>query len=405
MPVLSVVTPSFNQAAYLEQAMLSVLSQDYPAIEYIVVDGGSSDGSQEIIKRYAERLAWWTSEPDDGQTDAINKGFARATGDIMAYLNSDDLYRPGAVREAVDYLVTHPEIGMVYGDADYIDENGTVIGRFAAAQTDYKRLRRGYVHIPQQAAFFRADLWRRVGPLDPSFQFAMDYDLWVRISALAPIHYVRRPWAAFRLHDQAKTRAAIELCWPEMIRVHRRLGGSNFSIIYAKYLLRRLLLLGYFVPGMLVLSSQWIVAFWMARGEQVGILLRPLEVETAFSKYLAPKIFLSIVFPLTALLAFFGRLSRDRSVQLGWLALLMGAPQMYLLAEGGDRFFHGNLRWGAQIGLFLLFAATGREIARMTIEEARSRKVRLAVTYGVYVAHVAAGVAYYLRSFASRGYG
>ena len=240
-PVVSIVTPSFNQAPFLEQAMLSVLEQDYPQTEYIVVDGGSSDGSQEIIKRYDERLAWWTSEPDDGQTDAINKGFARATGDIMAYLNSDDLYRPGAVKEAVDYLVTHPEIGMVYGDADYIDENGTVIGRFAAAQTDYKRLRRGYVHIPQQAAFFRADLWRRVGPLDPSFQFAMDYDLWVRISALAPIHYVRRPWAAFRLHDQAKTRAAIELCWPEMIRVHRRLGGSNFSIIYAKYLLRRLL--------------------------------------------------------------------------------------------------------------------------------------------------------------------
>ena len=240
-PLVSVVTPSFNQAAFLEQAMLSVLEQDYTAIEYIVVDGGSSDGSQEIIERYADRLAWWTSEPDDGQTDAINKGFARATGDIMAYLNSDDLYRPGAVREAVDYLVAHPELGMVYGDADYIDENGTVIGRFAAAQTDYKRLRRGYVHIPQQAAFFRADLWRRVGPLDPSFQFAMDYDLWVRISALAPIHYVRRPWAEFRLHDQAKTRAAIELCWPEMIRVHRRLGGSNLSIIYAKYLLRRLL--------------------------------------------------------------------------------------------------------------------------------------------------------------------
>lgn len=167
----------------------------------------------------------------------------------------------------------------------------------------------------------------------------------------------------------------------------------------------RLLVLGFFVPGMFVLSSQWIVAFWMARGEQVSILLRPFEVETAFSKYLAPKFFLSIVFPLTALLAFFGRLSRDRSVQLGWLALLMGAAQMYLLAEGGDRFFHGNFRWGAQIGLFLLFAATGREIARMTIEEARSRKVRLAVTYGVYVAHVAAGVAYYLRSFASRGYG
>ena len=236
--MVSIVTPSFNQAAYLEQAMLSVLEQDYPAIEYWIVDGGSSDGSLEIIERYSDRLTGWTSERDEGQTDAINKGFAQATGDIMAYLNSDDLYRPGAIGEAVEYLLSHPEMGMVYGDADYIDESGVEIGRFPAAQTDHKRLRRGYVHIPQQAAFFRAGLWREVGPLDPSFQFAMDYDLWVRISASAPIRYVRRPWAAFRLHNRAKTRAAIELCWPEMIRVHRRLGGSNFSMIYAKYLLR-----------------------------------------------------------------------------------------------------------------------------------------------------------------------
>jgi len=240
-PLVSIVTPSFNQAEYLEQTMLSVLNQDYPAIEYIVVDGASSDDSPEIIKRHADRLAWWVSEPDAGQTDAINKGFARATGEIIAYLNSDDLYKPGTIREAVEYLLSHPDVGMVYGDADFVDKQGTVIGKFPAAQTDYGRLRRGYVHIPQQAAFFRSDIWRQVGPLDSSFQFAMDYDLWVRISALAPLHYIRRTWAAFRLHDQAKTRAAIELCWPEMIRVHRRLGGSNFSIIYAKYLLRRLL--------------------------------------------------------------------------------------------------------------------------------------------------------------------
>ena len=240
-PVVSIITPSFNQAQYLEQTIRSILEQDYPAIEYWIMDGGSTDGSLEVIERHSDQLAGWSSEPDDGQTDAINKGFARASGDIFAYLNSDDLYQPGAIKEAVDYLVKNPEVGMVYGDANYVDETGKVIGRFQAAQTDYKRLRRGYVHIPQQAAFFRGDLWREVGPLDPSFQFAMDYDLWVRIAAVAPIQYVQRTWAAFRLHDKAKTRAAIELCWPEMIRVHRRLGGSNFSVIYAKYLLRRIL--------------------------------------------------------------------------------------------------------------------------------------------------------------------
>ncbi len=240
-PLVTIVTPSYNQAEFLESTILSVIEQDYPRLEYIVVDGGSTDNSLEIIRKYEDRITHWSSEPDAGQTEAINKGFARASGDIFAYLNSDDMYRPGAVREAVEFFSQNAETGMVYGDADYIDEVGITIGKFPAAQTDYRRLRRGYVHIPQQAAFFRAELWDRVGPLDPTFQFAMDYDLWVRIAALKPIQYHRRTWAAFRLHGKAKTMSAAELCWPEMIRVHRRLGGGLFSVIYAKYLVRRLL--------------------------------------------------------------------------------------------------------------------------------------------------------------------
>jgi glycosyltransferase involved in cell wall biosynthesis len=241
IPRVSIVTPSYNQSRYLEQAIVSVLDQDYPEIECLVIDGGSTDGSLEIIDRYANRLAYWVSETDEGQTDAINKGFDRAQGDILAWLNSDDLYQPGAVAEAVAYLAEHPEVGMVYGDANYIDETGKVIGRFPAAQTDYKRLRRGYVHIPQQSVFFRARLWRMLGPLDPTFYFAMDYDLWVRIAELTPIRYHPRTWAAFRLHGDAKSLAAAERCWPEMIRVHRKLGGGVLSVIYAKYILRRIL--------------------------------------------------------------------------------------------------------------------------------------------------------------------
>ncbi len=238
--LVSIITPSYNQARYLEATIQSVLSQDYPEIEYIIVDGGSKDGSADLIRRYAGRLAWWVSEPDKGQTDAINKGFARAKGEILAWINSDDTYQPGAVREAVEYLRAHPRAGMVYGDANYIDENGRVIGRFPAAQTDYKRLRRGYVHIPQQSAFFRADLWRQVGPLDPSFYFAMDYDLWVRLAGLAPLDYIPRLWANFRLHSDAKTISADDRCWPEMLRVHRRLGGAWLAPIVFKYYLRKL---------------------------------------------------------------------------------------------------------------------------------------------------------------------
>jgi glycosyltransferase involved in cell wall biosynthesis len=238
-PLVSIVTPSYNQASFLDETINSVLDQDYPRIEYIIVDGGSTDGSVEIIRHYADRLDWWVTEPDQGQTDAINKGFNRATGEILAWLNSDDTYLPNAVSEAVAYLQAHPGIGMVYGDTNFIDEGGRVIGQFAAQQTSYKRLRRGGVYIPQQASFFRTALWRRVGPLDPSFYFAMDYDLWVRIAGISTIVYHPRLWANFRLHGEAKTIADDDRCWPEMLRVHRRDGGGLISLIYLRYLLRR----------------------------------------------------------------------------------------------------------------------------------------------------------------------
>ena len=239
-PLVSIVTPSFNQARYLENTIRSVLDQDYPNIEYIIMDGGSADGSKEIIRRFSERLAGWVSEKDRGQTDAINKGFARAKGEILAWLNSDDTYQPHAIAEAVGYLRDRPEVGLVYGDANFIDENGRVIGRFPAAQTDYRRLRQGYVHIPQQAAFWRASLWRKVAPLDPSFYFAMDYDLWVRLAALAPLQYTPRLWANFRLHSQGKTIRADARCWDEMLKVHFRDGGTWLGILPAKYAIRKL---------------------------------------------------------------------------------------------------------------------------------------------------------------------
>ena len=240
-PRVSIVTPSYNQARFLEQTIQSVLEQDYPNLEYFVMDGGSTDGSLEIIQRYAPRLAGWVCEKDRGQTDALNKGFARATGQILAWLNSDDTYEPGAVSAAVAALTSRPDAAAIYGEANFIDENGRTIGRFPAAQTDLPRLRRGYVHVPQQATFFRGDLWRAIGPLDPSFYFAMDYDLWVRLAGRGPLVYLPgQVWANFRLHSGAKTIAADDRCWPEMLRVHYRDGGSRLAPIVFKYYLRRL---------------------------------------------------------------------------------------------------------------------------------------------------------------------
>jgi glycosyltransferase involved in cell wall biosynthesis len=257
LPTVSIITPSFNQARYLESTIQSVLTQDYPRIEYIIVDGGSTDSSVDVIKKYASlesdsllsnvqqqkrSINWWVSEKDKGQTDAINKGFNCATGQILAWLNSDDTYEPGAVGKAVKYLIDHPEVGMVYADCNFINEDGNVIGKFGAAQTDYRRLREGYVHIPQQTMFFRADLWKQVGPLDPSFYFAMDYDLWTRIAAKTQIQYLAgQTWANFRLHSSGKSIAADDRCWPEMLKVHYRDGGLFFAPIVAKYYLRKMI--------------------------------------------------------------------------------------------------------------------------------------------------------------------
>jgi len=240
-PLVSIVTPSFNQARFLEATIESVFAQNYPRLEYIIVDGGSTDGSRDIIMKYSGQLAWWTSEQDRGQTDALNKGFTHAKGDIFAWLNSDDTYEPGAVTSAVEYLKGNSPVGLVYGDSNYINKSGQVIGKFPAAQTDLHRLRQGYVHIPQQASFFRGDLWRLVGPLDPSFYFAMDYDLWVRIAARAQVKYIQQTWANFRLHSAGKTIADDDRCWPEMLQVHYRDGGGFLSVIVAKYYVRKLI--------------------------------------------------------------------------------------------------------------------------------------------------------------------
>lgn len=241
LPLVSIITPSYNQARFLEATIQSVLAQDYPNIEYILIDGGSTDGSLEIIQKYANRLAYWVSERDQGQTDAINKGFNRARGEIFAWLNSDDTYQPGAVRQAVEFLQGNPTVGLVYGDANLIDESGQVIGSFPARQTDYKRLLTGYVHIPQQTMFFRAELWKQVGPLDPTFFFAMDYDLWVRIAKISTLHYLPRLWANFRLHGSGKTRVSDDRCWPEMLRVQQRETGRWLTQMRLKAFLRPLL--------------------------------------------------------------------------------------------------------------------------------------------------------------------
>jgi len=241
-PLVSIVTPSYNQAQYLEKTILSVLHQNYPNIEYIVIDGGSTDKSVNIISNYEHDIKYWVSEEDQGQSEAINKGFKHASGEIFAWLNSDDTYQPGAVADAVQYMEEHQDVGMVYGDVEIINENDEVVGKFNAKQTSYRRLRRGAVYIPQPATFWRADLWYKVGPLDPSLFFAMDYDFWLKLARITEFKYLEgHHWANFRVHGRSKTIVSDDRCWDEMLKIHLRDGGSWFSVLGIKYVIRMII--------------------------------------------------------------------------------------------------------------------------------------------------------------------
>jgi glycosyltransferase involved in cell wall biosynthesis len=190
-------------AKYLAETIESVLAQDYPNIEYIVVDGGSTDGSLEILERYQGRLRYF-SEPDRGPSDAAAKGFRQAQGEIFAWLNADDTYLPGAIRQGVQYLRAHPETDVVYGEGWWIDESGAKIGRYPTVPFDAKMLERECI-ICQPAAFIRAEVYRRCG-LDPAITQAFDYDLWIRM-AKAGIRFAAIPdyLANSRMHAGAKT--------------------------------------------------------------------------------------------------------------------------------------------------------------------------------------------------------
>ena len=203
LPLVSIITPTYNMAKYLTETIESVLSQDYPNIEYIVVDGASTDGSLDILERYQGRLRYF-SEPDRGPSDAAWKGFRQARGEIFAWLNADDTFLPGAVRKGVEYFQAHPETDVVYGEGWWIDDSGATIGRYPTLPFDAKVLERD-CFICQPASFIRATAYRRC-ELDPSVNRSFDYDLWIRM-AKAGIRFDAIPQylANSRMHTGAKT--------------------------------------------------------------------------------------------------------------------------------------------------------------------------------------------------------
>ncbi len=214
---LSIITPSYNQARYIEETIQSVHAQGYPHLEHLVIDGGSTDGTLDILKQYEHTLRW-VSESDEGQADAINKGFKQATGDIVTWLNSDDVYLPQALHRVGDFFSQHPAVDVIYGDYHLIDQNGEVLLRKKEIPFDHDILLYGLDYISQPTTFFRRSVFDKVGYLDDSLHYGLDWEYWLRMAAAGlKFAHIPHPLAATRWHIEAKTLEAP----PEMYAEHQ----------------------------------------------------------------------------------------------------------------------------------------------------------------------------------------
>jgi len=225
-PLVSIVTPSYNQAEYLEEALCSVLEQDYELIEYVVVDDGSTDGSVAIVERYADRLAWWTAQENRGQVPAINRGFEHTTGEYMGFLNSDDTLLPGATSRMVAELESDPSLLLVYGDALYTDDRSNVTGRLPSRDFDVvEMVRRCDNHVVQPSTLWRREAWERDGPLNEDGWYFFDFEFFLQF----PPDRVRRipePLSTYRIHSEAKSTGVAAT---RLARDHARLAETFFA--------------------------------------------------------------------------------------------------------------------------------------------------------------------------------
>lgn len=235
-PLVSIVTPSLDQGLYVEDAILSVLEQDYPRIEHIVIDGGSTDRTLSVLAGF--RHLRWVSEPDEGQAHAINKGFRMADGEIFSWLNADDYLLPGAVSAAVEVL-TETGCALVHGGWRQVREDGTTIKDVPVVPFDRIRQLEIANRVCQPGAFFTREAYWEVGGLDESYSFAMDYELWLKLGARFRVAHIDRVQAAYRYHAGSKSVRRYDAFAPETVRASRAHGGRRMSRIYVDWYLPR----------------------------------------------------------------------------------------------------------------------------------------------------------------------
>jgi glycosyltransferase involved in cell wall biosynthesis len=229
LPRVTIVTPSFNQERFLEETIRSVLLQGYPNLEYIVVDGGSTDNSRDIINKYEPWLTNWVSEPDNGQASAINKGFRESTGQIMGWLNSDDCLKPGALWHMVTAFQQNPDWQIVCGFREAIDANSQHLDYVAYLKPDRFSFSRT-CYVPQESIFWRRSVWESVGELDESYQFALDYDFWQRCMAAGyKFHLIPKFLGMFRLHPDTKNTRWVGVRAREVAKIYRQYLNTEKS--------------------------------------------------------------------------------------------------------------------------------------------------------------------------------
>ena len=220
---ISVVTPSFNQGRFIRQTIDSILRQGYPGLEYYVLDGGSTDDTVEILKSYGNRFRW-ISGPDKGQTAAINRGWQETSGEIITWVNSDDLLHPGALEKVAAFFRAHPEIDWIYGDCDYIDAQGGFLHSYPVRPYSFSSLLLAEVnYIPQPATFLRRRVFEKVGLLDESLAYIMDLDYWLRAGVQHTAAYIPENLACLRLHPSSKSLSGLARFPAEFVRVYQRL--------------------------------------------------------------------------------------------------------------------------------------------------------------------------------------
>jgi len=213
LPKISVITPSYNQAEFIEKTIISVLSQNYPKLEYWVIDGGSTDDTKKILKKYKNKINY-ISEKDKGQADAINKGLKRSTGELLAYLNSDDIYLPGTLKKVGEYYATSQLVDWITGDYKIIDANGNLTANnFLISK--YKRLLMKFYSptllkitdsmLPQPSTFWSRNAYKKIGEFNTSYNYVLDYDFWLRMSKFYKPHYLKLPLSGFRAHQASKS--------------------------------------------------------------------------------------------------------------------------------------------------------------------------------------------------------